>query len=340
MKAAVVILNWNGKKFLEQFLPSVTRNSPSWARIIVADNASGDDSVDFMRNQYPQVDLIINAKNHGFAGGYNVALQQVQEEFLVLLNSDVEVTEGWLEPLIAWLEADPKRVAVQPKIRAFHDRESFEYAGAAGGYMDKDYYSFCRGRLFDELEKDHGQYNDNREVAWATGACLVIRKSAFDRAGGFDTDFFAHMEEIDLCLRLKNMGLAVGYCSEGVVYHVGGGTLNKVSPFKTYLNYRNNLYLITKNHFTGPLFTKLFFRLVLDGVSAGPMLLKGEFGNITAILKAHFHFYAALPALLRKRKTIRSQRNQPNTAGLYPGSVIWQYFVKGKKKFSDYSITT
>lgn len=335
MKAAIVILNWNGKKFLEQFLPSVTQYCPSWARVVVADNASTDDSVNFVKANYPHVEVIVNASNYGFAGGYNEALKNVDDEYLVLLNSDVEVTAGWLEPLIEWLDRDPKLAALQPKIRAFHEKELFEYAGAAGGLMDRNYYAFCRGRLFDTLEIDNGQYNDEIEVSWATGACLVIRNSCYKSVGGLDADFFAHMEEIDLCLRLKNMGYSIGYSGKGLVYHVGGGTLNKVSPFKTYLNYRNNLYLITKNHFSSGLFMTLFRRMLLDGLSGIQKLTKGEFANILAILKAHFHFYAAIPSLLKKRKQIRSQRHNPNLNGFYKGSVIWEYFGKGVRKYTD-----
>lgn len=338
MKVAVVILNWNGVKFLGQFLPSVIANSPEWARIVVADNASTDGSVAFVKQQFPSVEIIENPTNLGFAGGYNLALEQVHDEYVVLLNSDVEVSPGWLEPIIVWMDNEPNMAACQPKILAFHDKKMFEYAGGAGGYIDAEYYAFCRGRIFDNLEEDLGQYNDYREVAWASGCAMVVRKTMYDKAGALDGDFFAHMEEIDLCLRLKIMGHSIGYCPASVVYHVGGGTLNKISPFKTYLNYRNNLYMIVKNHYGSPLSLKVLWRLTLDGVSACPLLLKGEFGNINAILKAHFHFYKNLGKFLKKRKKIRQTRGVVNRAGMYNQSILWDYFIRGRKKFSEINI--
>ncbi len=335
MKVAIVILNWNGKKFLEQFLPGVVSHSPSWAQVVVADNASTDDSVAWVKQSHPEVSVIVNDKNYGFAGGYNVALKQVDTEFYVLLNSDVEVSPNWLEPLIEAFETRPTLAAAQPKLLAWHNKTQFEYAGAAGGFMDKNYFAFCRGRLFETCETDTGQYNDFKEIVWASGACLVIKKSAYWEVGGLDTDFFAHMEEIDLCCRLKNRGHAIGYVGNSAVYHVGGGTLNKQSPFKTYLNYRNNLALLVKNHFTSPLFYRLLVRMVHDGVSGISNLLKGDFKHLQAILKAHFHFYRWLPSLLQQRAEIKKGLKTPNRTGFYKGSIVWDYFVSGKRKFSE-----
>jgi len=335
LKAAVVILNWNGKKFLEQFLPAVVANCPEWARVVVADNASSDDSVSWVKEYYPEVHLIINDQNFGFAGGYNEALKQLDDEYYILLNSDVEVTPNWLEPLIDQLTNSPKLAALQPKILAWHNKTQFEYAGAAGGFIDKNYFAFCRGRIFETFENDHGQYNDFIEVAWATGACLVVRRSAYWEVGGLDDTFFAHMEEIDLCCRLKNSGYSVGYLGTSTVYHVGGGTLNKQSPFKTYLNYRNNLALIVKNHFGSNLFLKLFYRMLHDGVSGVVHLLKGERKQVWAIIKAHFHFYGRLPRLMKQRSELRTRLCEPNRKGFYSGSIVWDYFVERRKSFPD-----
>ena len=333
MKAAIVILNWNGIKFLQQFLPGVIAHCPSWARVVVADNASTDNSVAWIKDHYPAVHLIVNDKNHGFAGGYNEALRQLDDDYFVLLNSDVEVSPGWLEPLIEQLDSFPNLAAIQPKLLAWHNKEQFEYAGAAGGFIDKNYFTFCRGRIFETCENDQQQYNDFIEVAWATGACLVVKSKAYWEVGGLDESFFAHMEEIDLCCRLKNRGYAIGYLGTSKVYHVGGGTLNKQSPFKTYLNYRNNLALLVKNHFTSPLFTRLFIRMCHDGVSGLVHFLKGEWKQIPAIIKAHFHFYSRLPMLLQQRRELKLQLNAPNRKGFYEGSIVWDYFVGGKRTF-------
>ena len=248
MKVAVVILNWNGKSFLEKFLPSVFACNSSYAEIIVADNASTDDSVSFLKSKYPQIKIIQNSSNGGFAKGYNDALKLVEAEYYVLLNSDVEVTPNWIDSVIQLMDTDKSIAACQPKIRAFDDKKSFEYAGAGGGFIDKYGYPFCRGRILDTLEEDKGQYNDVREVFWATGACLFVRSECYHKVNGFDEDFFAHMEEIDLCWRLKNLGYKIMYSPNSTVFHVGGGTLNKTSPKKTYLNFRNNLILLCKNH--------------------------------------------------------------------------------------------
>src|SRR5665213_1345257 len=263
-KVAVVILNWNGRKFLEQFIPSVEKNNPNFSELIVADNASTDDSIEWLQNNFPKIKRIRLKNNGGFAKGYNDALEKIDAEYYVLLNSDVEVTQNWLEPIIKMMDADQNIGACQPKIRAFNDKEKFEYAGAAGGFIDKWGYPFCRGRIFDTYEIDEQQYNDSCEVFWATGACLFVRASAWKEVGGFDEDFFAHMEEIDLCWRMRNRGWKVMYCGESTVFHVGAGTLSKQNPKKTFLNFRNNLVLLAKNHAPGWFGLKLFLRMVLD----------------------------------------------------------------------------
>ena len=333
-KTAVVILNWNGRKFLEQFLPSVVAHTTS-AEVIIADNASTDDSVSWLRAHYPTLRVIQNSENGGFAKGYNDALKQVDAEYFVLLNSDVEVTPGWIEPVIALMDADAAVAACQPKIRSFHEREKFEYAGAAGGFIDKWGFPFCRGRIFDTYETDRGQYDDNCEVFWATGACLFIRSSAWKEASGLDEDFFAHMEEIDLCWRLRNRGWKVMYCGQSTVFHVGGGTLSKQSARKTFLNFRNNLVLLLKNHAPGWLFLKIFLRMVIDGIASIKFLLTGDFAHGWAVQHAHFSFYYTLPETLRKRKTLKKNVKHYATSSIFEGNTVWQYFIKGKKKFSD-----
>lgn len=334
-RVAIVILNWNGRPFLQQFLPGVIAHSPSYADVIVADNASTDDSVQWLQQQHPSVRIIQNLSNGGFAKGYNDALQHVHAEYFVLLNSDIEVTPGWLDPLISLLDKDTSVAACQPKLRAFHQKDEFEYAGAAGGFIDKWGYAFCRGRIFDTYEKDHGQYDDACEVAWATGACLVIRKSDWDHSGGFDADFFAHMEEIDLCWRLRNRGRKIMYCPGSTVYHVGGGTLNKTSPKKTYLNFRNNLLLLTKNHASRFFWLKIFLRMCLDGVAAFRFLSSGDGKHFMAVIKAHFSFYAMLGSTIRKRRQIKREVSVFATSCIYRGNIVVEYFLRKTRKFTD-----
>lgn len=335
MKVAVVILNWNGKKFLEKFLPSVFSNNSSYAEIIVADNASSDDSISFLKTNYPQLKIIQNADNGGFAKGYNDALKQVDAEYYVLLNSDVEVTPNWIDSVIKLMDTDKSIVACQPKIKAFDNKSFFEYAGAAGGYIDKYGYPFCRGRILDTLEEDKGQYNDVREIFWATGACLFVRAELYHKVSGFDEDFFAHMEEIDLCWRLKNLGYQIMYCPDSTVYHVGGGTLNKTSPKKTYLNFRNNLILLCKNHPPQYFFLKLMWRMNLDGVAGVKFLLAGQFSHFVAVLKAHKSFYFTLSQTLKKRKVLKAQIKKYTTSAVYLHSIIADYYIRGKKTFKE-----
>ncbi|MCX6297299.1 MAG: glycosyltransferase family 2 protein [Bacteroidetes bacterium] len=335
MKVAVVILNWNGKNFLEKFLPSVFACNSPYSEIIVADNASTDDSISFLKSNYPQVRIIQNSQNGGFAKGYNDALELVDAKYYVLLNSDVEVTPGWIDGVINLMDTDKSIAACQPKIKAYDNKKMFEYAGAAGGFIDKYGYPFCRGRILDTLEEDNGQYDDVREVFWATGACLFVRAELYHGVKGFDEDFFAHMEEIDLCWRLKNLGYKVMYCPNSTVYHVGGGTLNKTSSTKTFLNFRNNLVLLCKNHPPQYFFIKLFWRMILDGVAGLKFLVSGQFSHFFAVIKAHFNFYGSIGKTLRKRKALKANINTYTTTAVYLHSIVSDYYVRGMKTFKE-----
>ncbi len=328
-KTAVVILNYNGKEFLQKFLPSVVKFSAT-AKIFVVDNFSSDFSIPFLEASYPEIQLIKLSQNFGFAGGYNEALKQIDSEYYVLLNSDVEVTNNWLDPLEILAQSDSQIAAIQPKILDFNRKEYFEYAGAAGGFLDIFGYPFCKGRIFETIEKDNGQFEEEYPIFWASGACLFLKSSVFHAIGGFDASFFAHMEEIDLCWRFQNEGFKVMYCPKSSVYHVGGGTLNKSNPFKTFLNYRNNLSMLFKNLPSKFLIPILLFRLMLDGVSALKFLKEGSFKDIFAILKAHFSFYSLIPKL----KTKRSMRFL-GFNNLYKKSIIWDYFIRNKKEFKE-----
>lgn len=334
MKIAVVILNWNGRKFLETFLPSVIQHSRE-AEIIIADNASTDDSLSFLSEAYPQLRQIKLEKNLGYSAGYNAALRQVEAEYYVLLNSDIEVTEGWLNPVIGLMDNDHSIAACQPKIRSYHQRDEFEYAGAAGGFIDKLGYPFCRGRIFDSIEKDLGQYDVTDEIFWATGACLFARSSAYWEVGGLDDDFFAHLEEIDLCWRLKNKGYKIYYCHSSLVFHVGGGTLHKTNPHKTYLNFRNSLYMLYKNLERKYLLRVIFLRLILDGI-AGVKFMTDSFKHTWAIVRAHFSFYGKIGMLQKKRNELL--KNNLGHTGVYKGSIINAYYLKGIKTFSKLNL--
>lgn len=335
-EVAVVLLNWNGKSFLEKFLPSVCASGYPNLTIYLADNDSTDDSVDFVRKAYPSVKIILNRVNAGFAAGYNMALEQVQADYYVLLNQDVEVTPGWIEPVIELMEADPAVAACQPKTLSYHQKDHFEYAGAAGGFIDRYGYPFCRGRIFDTLEEDRGQYDAPRRVFWATGAALFIRARLYHQAGGLDAYFFAHMEEIDLCWRLQRMGYKIWCCPQSVVYHVGGGSLAQGSPRKMFLNFRNNLIMMCKNLDGFERLSTLFVRLNLDGIAACRGLLTGRLSELGAVLKAHAAFYYWLFIGRKKnRNTAESipSRNLKNISGVYPHSIVWQYFVCRRKTF-------
>ena len=333
MDIAVVILNYNGRNFLEEFLPSVITHSKE-ARVIIADNASTDDSVEFLRTNYPDLELIINESNGGFAKGYNDALKKVEADYYVLLNSDIEVTENWITPCIELLESNKEIAACQPKVRAYHKKTHFEHAGAAGGFLDKDYFPFCRGRIFEFAEEDLGQYPETREVFWATGACLFIRAELYHACGGLDDTFFAHMEEIDMCWRLKKMGHKIYYAEGSIVYHVGGGTLNYQSPRKTFLNFRNSLFMIIKNH-EGTLFFKMFKRLLIDGVAAMKFLFGGKLGSFWAVFKSHMAMYYNLPRLLKQRREIKKRSTHKTKTGIYQRSIVLDKFLRGRKKFSE-----
>jgi GT2 family glycosyltransferase len=331
MQAAVVILNWNGKFFLEKFLPGVLRHSFQVAEIIVADNNSSDDSVALLREKFPEVKIILNRSNLGFAGGYNEALKQVKSEYYILLNSDVEVTENWIQPVIELMEKDKRIAACQPKIRSYKQRNEFEYAGASGGFIDKYGYPFCRGRIFSSLETDNGQYDDIKEIFWATGACLFVRSVIFHDLGGFDETFFAHMEEIDLCWRIHRSGNKIMCCPASTVYHIGGGTLPKNNPRKTYLNFRNNLMMIYKNAERKDLFSILLFRTFFDFIAAVLFLFTNGWPDCSAVLKAHVHFHK------KKKNLDKGSAIMTDHAVklIYPKSVLFGYFIFRKKKFSE-----
>lgn len=330
-KIAVVILNFNGRRFLERFLPNVIAHSQDVAEIIVADNASTDDSISFLKQQYPEIRLIQNPKNHGFSTGYNQALKQVDATYFVLLNSDIEVTPNWIQPVIALMETDPMIAACQPKIRSLEQPELFEYAGAGGGFIDKFGYPFCRGRLFLHLEEDHGQYDDDVEVFWASGACMFVRADLYHEHGGLDDSFFAHMEEIDFCWRMKNLGYKIMYTGKSTVFHIGGGTLPKKSSRKTYLNFRNNLSLLYKNLPHDQLFRVIFLRLILDGVASYKFLFQAGVADFFAVLRAHFYFYRKLPQLSKKRSKIHPKP----VSRIYQKNIVFEYFLLKHKKFTS-----
>jgi GT2 family glycosyltransferase len=330
-KTAVIILNWNGRKFLEQFLTAVISHSEKVAEIIVADNASSDDSVQFLKQGFPSVRIIQNKTNKGFAGGYNEALKQVHANYFILLNSDIEVTPHWIEPVIEMMDKDPMIAACQPKLLSFYEHNKFEYAGAAGGFIDKLGYPFCRGRLFQSIETDNGQYDGAEEIFWATGACMFVRADIFRKLGGLDERFFAHMEEIDFCWRAKNEGFKIMYCPHSKVYHVGGGTLPKKSWKKTYLNMRNNNIMLFKNLPSDRIPRVFTARLILDGIAAVKFLFDGGFKDLFAVVKAHFRFYSMLPDLKKERRN----NNHYPVSKIYQSNLVYEYFLKGKRRFSD-----
>ncbi len=331
-KVSVIILNWNGKLFLEQFMPSVYNSSYPNLEIVLGDNASTDDSVSFIQEHFPTVKVIINDRNYGFAEGYNRVLTHVEADYLVLLNSDVEVSTSWIEPVIRLMESDPNIAAAQPKLRSYYEKGMFEYAGAAGGFLDKYGYPFCRGRIFDTVEKDIGQYDFSSEIFWASGAALFIKKHYWDEMGGFDAGFFAHMEEIDLCWRLKNRGHKIMYCAESVVYHVGAGTLNKDNPNKTYLNFRNNLAMLRKNLHPALALLIIITRFWLDFFTLLHFLFNGKFAHALSISKAHVDFLLHIP---RNSSKTEKDRTNFNSKGMLNTSIVWQYFVKKKKRFPE-----
>lgn len=330
-EVAIVILNFNGAHYLTTFLPSVLQYSQG-CRIIIADNCSTDNSVEVLEKQFPQVEILQLKKNHGYSQGYNEALQQIDSPYFILLNSDIEVTEGWWESSIELLKSSEKIAAVQPKILSFHDKNLFEYAGAGGGFIDKLGYPFCRGRIFLSIEADQQQYDDVVKVFWASGACLFIKSKCFDQVGGFDPEFFAHMEEIDLCWRLQKAGYNIVYNGQSYIFHVGGGTLERSHPRKTYLNFRNGLSLLFKNYTNKQLVTLLPLRLLLDLIAALKFTLFDSPQHGLAVLRAHKYFLKNIPKNKKKRNEVKKLSSFP-VKTIYPHSIVYQHFIKGIKQF-------
>ena len=328
---AIVILNWNGQKMLEEFLPFIFLSTYDNYKVVVADNASTDNSIRFIEDFYPQVEIVLNNINKGFAKGYNDVLASVTADYYVLLNNDVEVEQGWIEPVIELMQTDNNIAACQPKMLSYINRKLFEYAGACGGWIDAYGYPFSRGRVFDVCEVDNGQYDTVKQIFWATGACLFIRAQAFHSSGGFDEYFFAHQEEIDLCWRLQLAGYKIFVQPRSTVYHIGGGTLPMGDKKKVYLNFRNNLVMITKNLPFSHALWKIPFRIALNEIFAVKALFRGQGEIFVAVLKAHLHY---LQWLLFKKKRIPKKKTA-SLQGIYRGLVIWQYFVNRKRTFSE-----
>lgn len=344
LRVAVVILNYNGLEHLRNYLPSVIEHLPEYARLYVADNGSTDDSVSFLRQFGSQLTLIRLDSNSGYAGGYNKALARIESEYYFLINSDVEFRDGKWTAMVDFLDAHPEFAACQPKIRSIQRPEEFEYAGAAGGWLDRLGYPLCRGRILGTNEVDHGQYDETSKIFWATGAALLIRSGDFHFVGGFDADFFAHMEEIDLSWRLQRTGKHIAVVPEATLFHLGGGTLDYSSPRKTFLNFRNSLFILVKNERGHLLPGLLLVRLILDGVAALRFIVQGDIGNFKAIWKAHMHLYGRFGNMWNKRKIFLRMLKDQGIAeriawdGRYRGSIVWDYFILGKKKFSELNI--
>ena len=330
---AVVILNWNGKAFLEKFLPFIFKSTYNNFSVIVADNASEDDSVEFLKNNYPAIKILLNSTNEGFAKGYNTALKQVSADYYIILNSDVEVTPGWIEPVISMMESDKKIAACQPKVLSYAEKNKFEYAGASGGFIDKLGYPFSRGRIFETCETDNGQYDNATQIFWATGAALFVRAKVFNELNGFDEFFFAHQEEIDLCWRMQRKGYIIFVVPSSVVYHVGGGTLPVGNRKKVFLNFRNNLVMMTKNLPVAEKIWKIPLRILLDVIAAYRFLVDGNFSTFISIASAHMHY--AEWVLIGKKGEKFSKLKMKSIASVYDGSIVWEYFVKKKKTFSE-----
>lgn len=342
-KVAVVILNWNGKALLEKFIPILIQCTPDDVELIVGDNQSNDGSVEFIQRNYPRVQTLVNTQNFGYAGGYNKILERVSSQYYVLLNSDVEVSEGWLEPIIDYMDLHPNVVAAQPKILSYFKKDHFEYAGAGGGYMDCLGYFFCRGRIFDTVEKDLGQYNDIKKVFWASGAAFFIRSKEFHEFGGFDASLFAHMEEIDLCWRLQRAGKEIAYVPTGLVYHMGGQTLKLQNARKTYLNFRNNLIILYKNLDSKTRTKTLVLRFFMDFITWIHFLASFRWNHAWAINKAHYDFikmfrqYTCQKSLMEPDPNtwIHPRRKTSKLPGYYNKSLVWAYYIQCKRKFSD-----
>ncbi|MHC5309893.1 glycosyltransferase family 2 protein [Myroides sp. LJL116] len=327
-KIAVAILNYNGEALLKQFLPSVVKYSPQ-ATIYVIDNNSTDNSLEVLQQEFPEVKIIQNQDNYGYAGGYNIGLKQIEEPYLALVNSDIEVTPNWLDPILELWENSPNTAIIQPKILDYKNPEYFEYAGAGGGFIDKYGFPFTRGRIFDTIEKDMGQYNDIADIFWASGACFFIRTSVFWELKGFDTDFFAHQEEIDLCWRAHHLGYKTQYCGLSTVYHLGGATLGYQNPQKTYLNFRNSLLMMYKNLPKNSKFCTIFSRLSLDGIAGIRLLTQGKPKHCWAIIRSHFAFYKRIPNF--NNKVVQ----EPISNYHHCNSIVYRYFVQGKKYYNN-----
>ncbi len=333
-RVAVAILNFNGEKLLAQFLPSVISNSAE-ANIYVIDNGSTDNSIALIQTDFPTVNLIQLEKNYGFCGGYNRGLASLTEEYFILLNSDVEVTPGWIVPLVSLADGDPRIAAIQPKILSYLHKTKFEYAGAGGGFIDTLGYPYCRGRIFDYVEEDEGQYNDVREIFWAAGACMFVRSSCYKKLTGFDEDFFAHMEEIDLCWRLNRNGYSVYYTGASTVYHLGAGTLSYNHPRKVFLNFKNGLAMLLKNLNGGELWYKVPVRILLDWLAALSFLFKGQFKNSIAVFKAHISLISSFPSIWKKRKTLLAQYPHYSHVAIHPNLIVFDYYLRGKKRINQ-----
>lgn len=338
MKVSLVILNWNGEKMLREYLPSVIKYSQNAdCEVVVADNNSTDGSINLLKSDFPEVKTIVLDQNYGFAKGYNLALSQITDsQYFVLCNSDILLKSDAVSPIIKMMDANPEIAVAMPKIKAINQPEMFEYAGAAGGYIDKFGYPFCKGRILENLEKDDGQYNENADIFWASGAFMVVRSNVYKNLGGLDENFFAHMEEIDFCWRVKNQGFRIAYCSDSEVYHLGGGTLNQGNPRKLFLNYRNSLKMLFKNLKPSRLIPILYCRMVLDGFSAGIYLIQLKFSYFWAVLKAHFAFYGSLPTLIKQRKELKKQAKNYSHKEMFDGSIVFQCLIKKRTKFFNF----
>ncbi len=336
IKTAIVILNWNGLRYLKMFLGIVIKHSMNNETLIcVADNGSTDGSPEWVAENFKEVKLIKLDKNHGFAGGYNLAIDQLDARYYVLLNSDIEVTDGWLQPLVSFMDSDPDVASCQPKILSYNHRDHFEHAGAAGCFIDKYGYPFCRGRIFNKVEKDTGQYDSQMDVFWSSGACMIVRSDAWKRCNGFDAAFFAHMEEIDLCWRFYNAGYRVCYLPRPVVYHIGGGSLPYNSPFKTYLNFRNSLFLLYKNLPDEKLRSVMFRRRLLDGLAALFFLVKGSFRSVKSVWNAHIDYYKSLDELKVKRENVKKLESPRYPKPVLNKSVVFEFYIKGNKTYNS-----
>jgi len=335
-KTVIVILNWNGLGYLKMFLGIVIKHSADNDTIIcVADNGSTDGSPEWVAENHKEVKLLLLDKNYGFADGYNRAISQLDARYYVLLNSDIEVTDGWLGPLVRFMDNNPDVASCQPKILSYSHKDYFEHAGAAGCFIDKYGYPFCRGRIISKVEKDTGQYDSQINIFWSSGACMIVQSEAWKKCGGFDADFFAHMEEIDLCWRFNKTGYRVCYLPESVIYHIGGGTLPYSSPFKTYLNFRNSLFLLYKNLPDDKLRSVLFKRRLLDGVAAIFFLMKGSFASVKSVWKAHIDYYKALNELKKKRESVKKLERDHSPALILNKSIVFEFYVKGNKTYKS-----